>query len=163
MPTLIKQLGIDNPVQIGWLTTIPYVVAIVAMIIVNISADKHAERRWHTAIPCFIAALGLVISGTPGLGLVITMFGLTLAAAGASTSQASFWSLPPMFLTGAAAAAGIALVNSLGNIAGMASTGLVGWMTDLTGSPNSALYLFAVFALIGGLMVLRLPAETVNR
>ena len=68
-----------------------------------------------------------------------------------------------MFLMGAAAAAGIALVNSLGNIAGMASTGLVGWMTDLTGSPNSALYLFAVFALIGGLMVLRLPAETVNR
>jgi D-galactonate transporter len=163
MPTLIKQLGIDNPVQIGWLTTIPYVAAIVAMIIVNISADKRAERRWHTAIPCFIAALGLVISGTPGLGIVITMFGLTLAAAGASTSQASFWSLPPMFLTGAAAAAGIALVNSLGNIAGMASTGLVGWMTDLTGSPNSALYLFAVFALIGGLMVLRLPAHTVNR
>ncbi len=163
MPTLIKQLGIDNPIQIGWLTTIPYVVAIVAMIIVNMSADKRAERRWHTAIPCFVAALGLIISGTPGLGIGITMLGLTLAAAGASTSQASFWSLPPMFLTGAAAAAGIALVNSLGNIAGMASTGLVGWMTDLTGSPNSALYLFAVFALIGGLMVLRLPAHAVNR
>ncbi len=163
MPTLIKQLGIDNPIQIGWLTTIPYVVAIVAMIIVNMSADKRAERRWHTAIPCFVAALGLIISGTPGLGIAITMLGLTLAAAGASTSQASFWSLPPMFLTGAAAAAGIALVNSLGNIAGMASTGLVGWMTDLTGSPNSALYLFAVFALIGGLMVLRLPAHAVNR
>ena len=163
MPTLIKQLGIDNPIQIGWLTTIPYVVAIVAMIIVNMSADKRAERRWHTAIPCFVAAVGLIISGTPGLGIGITMLGLTLAAAGASTSQASFWSLPPMFLTGAAAAAGIALVNSLGNIAGMASTGLVGWMTDLTGSPNSALYLFAVFALIGGLMVLRLPAHAVNR
>ena len=163
MPTLIKQLGIDNPIQIGWLTTIPYVVAIVAMILVNMSADKRAERRWHTAIPCFVAALGLIISGTPGLGIAITMLGLTLAAAGASTSQASFWSLPPMFLTGAAAAAGIALVNSLGNIAGMASTGLVGWMTDLTGSPNSALYLFAVFALIGGLMVLRLPAHAVNR
>lgn len=163
MPTLIKQLGIDNPVQIGWMTAIPYVVAIVAMIIVNFSADKRAERRWHTAIPCFVAALGLVISGTPGLGVGLTMLGLTLAAAGASTSQASFWSLPPMFLTGAAAAAGIALVNSLGNIAGMASTGLVGWMTDLTGSPNSALYLFASFAVIGGLMILRLPAQAVNR
>ena len=88
---------------------------------------------------------------------------LTLAAAGASTSQSAFWSLPPMFLTGAAAAAGIALVNSLGNIAGMASTALVGWMTDLTGSPNSAMYLFAGFAVIGGLMVLRLPAQVVNR
>ncbi len=163
MPTLIKQLGIDNPLQIGWMSAIPYTVAIIAMIIVNISADKHAERRWHTAIPCFAAAMGLAISGTPGLGIGLAMLGLTLAAAGASTSQASFWSLPPMFLTGAAAAAGIALVNSLGNIAGMASTALVGWMTDLTGSPNSALYLFAGFAVLGGLMVLRLPAKIVNR
>ncbi len=163
MPTLIKQLGIDNPLQIGWLTTIPYTVAIIVMVVVNVSADKRAERRWHTALPCFAAALGLVISGTPGLGIGLAMLGLTFAAAGASTSQASFWSLPPMFLTGAAAAAGIALVNSLGNIAGMASTALVGWMTDLTGSPNSALYLFAGFAVIGGLMVLRLPAQVVNR
>jgi nitrate/nitrite transporter NarK len=91
------------------------------------------------------------------------MFGLILVAAGASTTQACFWSLPPMFLTGAAAAAGIALVNSLGNIAGMASTALVGWLTDLTGSPKSALYLFAGFAVIGALMVLRLPAQIVNR
>jgi D-galactonate transporter len=163
MPTLIKQLGIDNPLQIGWMTTIPYAVAIIAMIVVNISADQRAERRWHTAIPCFAAAIGLAISGTPGLSIVVAMFGLTLAAAGASTSQSAFWSLPPMFLTGAAAAAGIALVNSLGNIAGMASTALVGWMTDLTGSPNSAMYLFAGFAVIGGLMVLRLPAQIVNR
>ncbi len=163
MPTLIKQLGIDNPLQIGWITTIPYAVAIVAMILVNISADQRAERRWHTALPCFAAAIGLAISGTPNLGMGLAMLGLILAAAGASTSQSAFWSLPPMFLSGAAAAAGIALVNSLGNIAGMASTALVGWMTDLTGSPNSAMYLFAGFAVIGGLMVLRLPAQIVNR
>ncbi len=163
MPTLIKQLGIDNPLQIGWITTIPYAVAIVAMILVNISADQRAERRWHTALPCFAAAIGLAISGTPNLGMGLAMLGLILAAAGASTSQSAFWSLPPMFLCGAAAAAGIALVNSLGNIAGMASTALVGWMTDLTGSPNSAMYLFAGFAVIGGLMVLRLPAQIVNR
>jgi len=163
MPTLIKQQGINDPLQIGWLTAIPYTVAIVAMVLANISADRRAERRWHTAIPCFVAAIGLALSGTPGLGFGAAMFGLVLAAAGASTTQACFWSLPPMFLTGAAAAAGIALVNSLGNIAGMASTALVGWLTDLTGSPNSALYLFAGFAVIGALMVLRLPAQIVNR
>ena len=163
MPTLIKQQGINDPLQIGWLTAIPYTAAIFSMVIANISADRRAERRWHTAIPCFVAAVGLALSGTPGLGLEAAMFGLILAAAGASTSQACFWSLPPMFLTGAAAAAGIALVNSLGNIAGMASTALVGWLTDLTGSPNSALYLFAGFAIVGALMVLRLPAAVVNR
>lgn len=163
MPTLIKQQGINDPLQIGWLTAIPYSVAIIAMVLANISADRRAERRWHTAIPCMVTAIGLVISGTPGLGMGAAMFGLILAAAGASTTQACFWSLPPMFLTGAAAAAGIALVNSLGNVAGMASTALVGWLTDLTGSPNSALYLFAGFAVIGAVMVLRLPAQIVNR
>jgi D-galactonate transporter len=163
MPTLIKQQGINDPLQIGWLSAIPYTVAMFTMVLANISADRRAERRWHTAIPCLITAVGLALSGTPGLGFGAAMFGLILAAAGASTTQACFWSLPPMFLTGAAAAAGIALVNSLGNIAGMASTALVGWLTDLTGSPNSALYLFAGFAVIGALMVLRLPAQIVNR
>ena len=163
MPTLIKQLGINDPLQIGWMTTIPYIVAIFAMVLCNVSADRRRERRWHTAIPCFATAVGLAVTATPGLAVVPAMIGLVLCAAGASTSQASFWSLPASFLTGAAAAAGIALVNSLGNIAGMASTSLVGWLTDLTGTPNSSLYLFAALAAVGGLMVLRLPPHVVNK
>ena len=163
MPTLIKQLGVSDPLQIGWLTTIPYSVAIIAMVLTNISADRMRERRWHTAIPCLLTAIGLALCATPDYGLVVAMMALTLAAAGASAAQASFWSLPPSFLTGAAAAAGIALVNSLGNIAGMASTSLVGWLTDLTGSPSSSLYLFAALLVVGALMVLRLPASVVNR
>jgi MFS family permease len=163
MPTLIKQLGVSDPLQIGWLVTIPYAVAIVTMVKCNVSADRHGERRWHTAIPCLLTAAGLAFSATPQLSLVPAMIGLTFAAAGASTTQASFWSLPPSFLTGAAAAAGIALINSLGNIAGMASTSLVGWMTDLTGTPNSSLYLFAGFAVAAAAMVLMLPKAVVNR
>ena len=163
MPTLIKQLGVSDPLQIGWLTTIPYSVAIVAMVLTNVSADRLSERRWHTAVPALVTAAGLALCATPDYGLPIAMLALTMAAAGASAAQASFWSLPPSFMTGAAAAAGIALVNSLGNIAGMASTSLVGWLTDLTGSPNSSLYLFAALAAIGGLMVLRLPAHVVNK
>ena len=163
MPTLIKQLGVTDTLQIGWLVTIPYSVAIIAMVWCNVSADRLHERRWHTAIPCLLTAAGLAISAIPNLGLVPAMIGLTLAAAGASTTQASFWSLPPSFLTGAAAAAGIALINSLGNIAGMASTSLVGWMTDLTGSPNSSLYLFAGVAVVAALMVLKLPKQVVNK
>ncbi len=163
MPTLIKQLGVSDPLQIGWLTTIPYSVAIIAMVLNNASADRQRERRWHTAIPCLFTAAGLALCATPDYGLVVAMMALTLAAAGASTAQASFWSLPSSFLTGAAAAAGIALVNSLGNIAGMASTSLVGWLTDLTGSPSSSLYLFAALLVAGALIVLRLPASVVNR
>lgn len=163
MPTLIKQLGVSDPLEIGWLTTIPYSVAIIAMVLTNVSADRSRERRWHTAIPCLLTAIGLALCATPNYGLVVAMMALTLAAAGASSAQASFWSLPSTFMSGAAAAAGIALVNSLGNIAGMASTSLVGWLTDLTGSPSSSLYLFAVLLVAGALLVLRLPASVVNR
>lgn len=133
-------LSVSDPLYIGWLTTIPYSVAIVAMVLNNASADRHRERRWHAAIPCLFTAAGLALCATPDYGLVIAMMALTLAAAGASTAQASFWSLPSTFLTGAAAAAGSALVNSLGNIAGMASTSLVGWLTDLTGSPSQFIF-----------------------
>lgn len=163
MPTLVKQLGFANPLHIGLLTAIPYSVAIVAMFYGNASADRHGERRWHTAVPCIVAAIGLAVVATPGIGVMAAMFGLVLCAAGASTAQAAFWTLPPAFLTGAGAAAGIALVNSLGNVAGMASTSLVGWLTDLTGTPNVSLYLFSGFVAIGAVMVLRLPAKVVNR
>lgn len=159
LPTLIKQRGVTDTVTIGWLSAIPYVVAIIAMVYCNISADRHGERRWHTAIPCLLTALGLVLSALPGDSLVLAMCALTLAAAGASATQSAFWSLPSSFLTGAAAAAGIALVNSVGNIAGMASTSLVGWMTDLTGSPSSSLYLFGAITALGAFLVLRVPAQ----
>ncbi len=163
MPTLIRQLGVTDTLQIGWLTAVPYTVAIFAMVGCNISADRHGERRWHTAIPCLLTAAGLAYSAMPQGGLVPAMIALTFAAAGASTTQATFWSLPSSFLTGAAAAAGIALVNSLGNIAGMASTSLVGWMTDLTGTPNSSLFVFAGLAVLGAVLVLRLPRQVVNK
>ncbi len=163
MPTLIRQLGVSDPLQIGWLTTIPYTVAIIAMVLTHISADRLRERRWHTAVPALVTAAGLALCATPDYGLPVAMLALTLAAAGASAAQASFWSLPPSFMTGAAAAAGIALVNSLGNIAGMASTSLVGWLTDLTGSASSSLYLFSALAVLGAVLVLRLPAAVVNR
>jgi hypothetical protein len=80
-----------------------------------------------------------------------------------STSQASFCTLPASFLGGAAAAAGIALVNSLGNIAGFASTYVVGWMADLTHSNVTSLFLFAGIVSLGGILVLMIPASLVNR
>jgi hypothetical protein len=91
------------------------------------------------------------IAGVTG-NTVLALIGLTLAAAGASTSQASFWTLPASFLGGAAAAAGIALVNSLGNIAGFGSTYVVGWMADFTHSNVASLYLFACIVLLGSIL-----------
>ena len=134
LPTIIKQTGVTDPLKIGLLTAIPYLVAVASMITVCAHGDRTKERRWHTATPAVVCALGLAVTAAATGNTILALIGLTLAAAGASTSQASFWTLPASFLGGAAAAAGIALINSLGNIAGFASTYVVGWMADLTHS-----------------------------
>ncbi len=162
LPTLIKQHGISDPVQIGWLTAIPYFAAIIVSIWNNARADRLRERRWHTAVPCFVTAVGLALSWLHFDSLVLTMLVLTIAAAAASTTQAAFWSVPPTFLSGAAAAAGLALINSLGNVGGMVSTSVVGLITDLTGNSQNSLILFAGILLIAVVLVLRLPAKLVN-
>lgn len=163
LPTIIKQTGVSDPLDIGLLTAIPNGFAIVAMVLVNHSADRARERRWHTAAPLLVAALGLAITALAGGDVTLAMAGLSLAAAGISSAQASFWTLPAAFLGGAAAAAGIALVNSLGNISGFASTYLVGFMKDLTGSTTSSLYLFAGLIALGALLILTIPAKLVNK
>lgn len=163
LPSLIKQTGVSDPLQIGFLTAVPYIAAIIAMITVNSSADRMRERRWHTVLPALAAGLGLALTAVAGNNTVLAMVGLTVAAAGASTAQASFWCIPAAFLSGAAAAAGIALINSLGNIAGFVSTFMVGWMTSLTHSSASALYLFGAIVAGGGAFLLTIPARLVNK
>jgi nitrate/nitrite transporter NarK len=95
--------------------------------------------------------------------LALTMLVLSITAAAASTTQAAFWSVPPTFLSGAAAAAGLALINSIGNIGGMVSTSVVGWITDLTGNSQNSLILFAGILLVSVVLVLRLPTHLVDR
>ncbi len=163
LPSLIKRTGVSDPLQIGLLTAVPYIVAIVAMVAVNASADRMRERRWHTLLPALIAAAGLVLTGFAGANPLLAMVGLTIAAAGASASQASFWCLPAAFLGGAAAAAGIAFVNSLGNIAGFVSTFLVGWLTETTQSAAAALYVFGAIMAVGGMLILAIQPKLVNK
>ena len=163
LPSLIKQAGVADPLTIGFLTAIPYLVAVAAMITTNISGDRLRERRWHTLLPALVCSLGLALTAFAGTNILLAMLGLTLAAAGASTAQAAFWCLPSTFLGGAAAAAGIALINSVGNIAGFVSNFFVGWMTDLTGTSQSALYLFSAIVVVGALLILTVPARLVNK
>jgi MFS family permease len=163
MPTLIKETGITQPRDIGLLTAIPYLCAIIVMYLVSRSADKRGERRWHTIVPCLVCALGLAISAGFAHNTFIAMIGLSLATLGASTAQAAFWSLPAAFLGGAAAAAGIALVNSVGNLAGFLSTYLVGLLADLTHSTNASMYFFAVLLVIAAFAILLVPSRLVDK
>lgn len=163
VPTIIKQTGISNPLSIGLLTAIPYFAAVVAMIATNTSADRTRERRWHTIIPCLITAVGFALTAWASGNTWFAMIGLVLAVAGTSSAQAAFWSLPAAFLGGAAAAAGIALVNSLGNLAGFTTNNIVGWLSALTHSNASSLYLFGAIMAVSGVLVLGIPGRLVNK
>ena len=163
LPTLIKDSGISSPVTIGWLVAIPYGAAVVSMIWASANSDRTGERRWHIAIPALLGALGLLASTlvpqTPFWAIVT----LSVATMGILTGLAQFWCLPTAFLGGAAAAAGIALINSVGNLAGFVSPFIVGWIKDLTGSTNNGLLLIAACLVVGSAIVLSLSKKTVNK
>ena len=163
MPTLIKAAGVKGVFNIGMFTAIPYGAAVVAMLLFGRSADKQRERRWHLVVPMLLGAIGLIGSAQAGGNTGLAVAFLTLAAAGVLTSAPLFWSLPTAFLGGTAAAAGIAAINSIGNLAGFASPYLIGWLKDLTQSTNSAMYVLAAVLVAGCFAVLSVPARLVNR
>ena len=164
LPTIIKTTGVTDPFDIGLLTMIPYAVSAVVMVVVGRSADAQRERRWHVAIPAFLGSIGLILSTVFDHNTVLAMSALTLATAGIMTVLPLFWSLPTAFLSGAAAAAaGIALINSFGNLAGFVSPYLVGWLKDATQSTNTGMYVLAASLIVGGLLTLTISKKLVNK
>lgn len=163
LPTIIKTTGVADPFNIGLLTAVPYAVAAVAMIMIGRSADQLRERRWHVALPAFLGCVGLLFSTVYDHNTLLAMASLTLAAVGILTTLPLFWSLPTAFLSGTAAAAGIALINSLGNLAGFVSPYVVGWLVDMTHSTNSGMFVLAATLLLGGMLTLAVPARVVNK
>jgi len=163
LPTLISSTGVTDPLTIGLLTAIPYAAAVVTMWIVSRSADRRRERRWHLAFVAVLGGVGLSASALFGGQPVLAMVGLTLAAMGGLSTLPMFWSLPTSFLGGAAAAGGIALINSVGNLAGFFGPYFIGFMKDLTHSTNTGLYTMAGALIVGALMTFLVPASVVNR
>jgi nitrate/nitrite transporter NarK len=163
LPTIIKATGVTDALTIGLLSAIPFGAAVIGMLLVARSADKRGERRWHIAIPAAVGALGLVVSVVWSTNTPMAMLGLTLATMGILTTLPLFWSLPTAFLAGTGAAAGIAMINSLGNLAGFLSPYLVGWLKQVTASNASGMYMLAAFMVLGGLLALSVPKRMVNR
>jgi nitrate/nitrite transporter NarK len=133
------------------------------MVLLGRSADARGERRWHLALPMLFGAAGLVGSALAGSSTAAAVASHTLAAAGVISSAPLFWSLPTAFLGGTAAAAGIAAINSVGNLAGFASPYLIGWLKDTTQSTDVGMYALAAVLVAGAAAVLSVPARLVNR
>ncbi|TFW07020.1 MFS transporter [Oxalobacteraceae bacterium OM1] len=162
LPTLIKASGVTSAFDVGLLTMIPYGVAAIGMILIGRSSDRTKERRWHVAVPAVIGAAGLAVSTFVPHQPALAVVALTFATFGILGALCQFWSIPPAFLGGTAAAAGIALINSVGNLAGFVSPYLVGWIKDATQSTDLGLYCVALSLIAAAAIVLTVPKRVVN-
>ena len=156
LPTIIKGLGVADPLQVGLIGAVPWAFGIVAMFFVARSADARQEYRWHTAVSCGVAAMGLVTSVAFHNDVMLAMAGLTIGAMGIMCALPIFWSNPTALLGGTAAAMGIAFINSVGNLAGFAIPWLMGLIKDATHSTDLGLHMLAGFLVLGAVAVLQL-------
>jgi D-galactonate transporter len=163
LPTLIRRTGVASPLAIGMLTVVPNAVAAIAMVTISRRSDRARERRWHLVAPALLGAAGWVVTVRFGRDTAIALFGMSLAMAGVTTSLSQFWSLPTAIVAGAAAATGIALINSIGNLSGFLGPLVIGWLVDRTGSTDVGVYVLAGVMAIGSVLVLTVPARLVNR
>ena len=163
MPTLVKATGVTGNLQIGLLSAIPFGCAIIAMNLIGRSADRLRERRWHLVVPAMMGCVGFIGAALFADNTVISIAALSLAAAGVLTCAPLFWSLPTAFLSGAAAAVGIAAINSVGNLAGFVSPYLIGYFKDLTHSNATGMYMLAIMLVVGSIATLLTKPGMVNK
>jgi ACS family tartrate transporter-like MFS transporter len=151
VPQMIKSLGDYSNMTVGWLTMIPYTCGAIAMVVWGRISDRMNERRWNLFIGCVFSTVGLVIAGMT-MGSWWALVGMSIAAMGFYGSKGPFFAMPPMFLSGAGLAAGIAWINSIGNLGGFFGPWYVGVMKDLTGNYSGGLYGLALLGLIAAIV-----------
>ncbi|AJG19014.1 MFS transporter [Cupriavidus basilensis] len=153
-PSIIKELGVKGNLQIGLVSAIPFIAGTLAMVWNGIHSDRTGERRLHCALATLMAAAGLVLTGMWLHSAVLAMVALTIASVGILAAFPVFWSLPSAFLAGTAAAGGIALINSIGNLAGFVAPYMIGWFKTNTGQLSSGLYFVAALEACATVLVL---------
>ena len=151
IPQIIKSLGVTSNITVGWLTMVPYLCSAVSLVVWGHISDRMKERRWNLFWACVMSTAGLVIAGLT-MGTWWALLGMTIAACGFYGSKGPFWAMPPMFLTGPAAAAAIAWINSIGNLGGFFGPWYVGFMKDATGSYAGGLYGLALFGFVAAVV-----------
>jgi ACS family tartrate transporter-like MFS transporter len=158
LPTILKRVSGFSDLRVGLLGTLPYVAGLIAMLINGWHSDKTQERRWHSAIPQFIAAVALLglITLPASTQMSVTLFTLLLCVSG---FLPVFWTMPSEILSESAAAAGVGMINAVGSVAGFAGPFAFGYLNSRMGSYSYGLGLMMVCAVAGGLLVLRVPAR----
>ena len=151
-PLILKQY-LHSAAAIGWANAVPSIAGAAAMVLWGHDSDRRLERTWHVAIPCLLGCAGLIWAGNAAT-LWAVLAALTLATFGCNGSKGPLWALPGVFLSGAEAAAGIAWINSLGNLGGFIGPWLIGWIKDRWGSYTGGLSVVAAMTALSALLML---------
>ncbi len=156
-PQIIKQLGVST-MTVGLLNMVPPTVSVLAMYLWSRNSDRTGERSWHVVIACLAAAVGLFLAGW-STGLIGVILTLTLVNIGISSAKPPLWSMPTLFLSGPAAAAGIATINSIGNLGGFVGPTMIGVIKQQTGSFAGGLYFVAGLLILSAIVTLLLARQ----
>jgi MFS family permease len=152
LPTIVKAFGIKGYFGVGLITAIPYAVAVIGMILLSVHSDKTGERRLHYVFNVTAGAIGLVLSGIFASNPVWAIIFLSIGTLGVIGSMPLFWPLPSAFLAGTAAAAGIGIVNSVGNLGGYFGPNIPIWAKLISPNRSAALYIIAGILMIGAFL-----------
>ncbi|HVE08075.1 MAG TPA: MFS transporter [Paraburkholderia sp.] len=157
-PQIIRQFGF-SAFGTGLLNAIPNVLAVVGMIVWARRSDRKNERTWHIIIPCVAAGLGLAFAGI-AQSVVEVVLALVIVNVGISAAKAPLWAMPASFLSGAGAAAGIAMINSIGNLGGFVGPFVIGWLKSQTGGYAAGLYVVAAFLGLSAVLTLMMSRRS---
>ncbi|MEP6782261.1 MAG: MFS transporter [Acidobacteriota bacterium] len=159
LPQIVQSISDLGSAVIVLLSAIPYVAATIGLVVIGSRSDRLRERRWHVAVPCLIGAVGFLLTVLAPQNAAVTLATLSIAAFGIWGTLGPFWAMPTAMLRGTAAAGGIALVNSIGNIGGFAGPYLMGWIRESTGGFNAGLLTLAAILVAAAAIVLAVPAN----
>lgn len=155
-PTLVKEVGFASPLAVGWIMAVAYLCGAAGMILNGIHSDRHQEARWHCGLAAALGSVSLlVIALLLKTSPLLTLVMLTLAIVGTMSAIPVFWQMPNRFLSGTAAAAGVALINSIANLAGFGAPWMLGIIKTSTGQLTSGLYVVAAFEICATLLILK--------
>ncbi|HYD58709.1 MAG TPA: MFS transporter [Noviherbaspirillum sp.] len=164
IPTIIKETGFASPMAVGWIAAAVYLCGAAGMILNGAHSDKHREVRWHFsgAALCGALAMGVlaILLASPGSTPIVPLLAMGVALVGTMSAIPVFWQLPNRYLAGGAAAIGVALINSVSNLAGFGAPYLMGVIKNATGQISPGLYVVAVVEAIAAILVLRCIART---
>jgi ACS family tartrate transporter-like MFS transporter len=162
LPRMLQEVAGANTLRVSLLTAIPFVAALVTMVLVGRHSDRTGERKRHVAACALSAAAGLLLAVAFRDNLAMLVVSFTICQMGQRSVMSVFWAIPPMFLGGTAAAAGIGLINAIGNLGGFFGPSMMGWLRDLTGGYAGGLLVLAGALVIEAALVLslKLPART---